>query len=47
MVYNYVCRSLFKADRMMFALHVSHSMFSKQFKENVCLNFIFSEKFFF
>ena len=35
MVYNYVSRSLFKADRMMFAMHVVHSMFSKQFKENV------------
>ena len=34
MVYNYVSRSLFKADRMMFAMHVVHSMFSKQFKEN-------------
>jgi dynein heavy chain 2 len=35
MVYNYVCRSLFKSDRLMFALHLAHSMFSKQFKENV------------
>ena len=34
MVYNNVSRSLFKADRMMFAMHVVHSMFSKQFKEN-------------
>ena len=33
--FNYVSRSLFKADRMMFAMHVTHSMFSKQFKENV------------
>ena len=35
LVYNYVSRSLFKSDRMMFAMHVVHSMFSKQFKENV------------
>jgi dynein heavy chain 2 len=35
LVFNYVSRSLFKADRMMFAMHVAHSMFSKQFKENV------------
>lgn len=35
MVYNYVSRSIFKADRMMLAMHVVHSMFSKQFKENV------------
>lgn len=35
LVYNYVSRSLFKADRMMFAMHVVRSMFSKQFKENV------------
>ena len=34
LVYNYVSRSLFKADRMMFAMHVVNSMFSKQFKEN-------------
>lgn len=34
LVYNYVSRSLFKVDRMMFAMHVVHSMFSKQFKEN-------------
>ena len=34
LVYNYVSRSLFKADRMMFAIHVVNSMFSKQFKEN-------------
>jgi dynein heavy chain 2 len=35
LVYNYVSRSLFKADRMMFAMHLVHAMFSKQFKENV------------
>ena len=34
LVYNYVGRSLFKADRMMFAMHVVHSMFTKQFKDN-------------
>ncbi len=33
LVYNYVCRSLFKVDRMMFAMHLAHCMFSKQFKE--------------
>ena len=35
LVYNYVSRSLFKLDRMMFAMHIVHSMFTKQFKENV------------
>ncbi len=33
LVYNYVSRSLFKADRMMFAMHVVNAMFSKQFRK--------------
>jgi dynein heavy chain 2, cytosolic len=39
LVYNYVSRSLFKDDRMMFAMHVVNSMFSKQFKENEWAHF--------
>ena len=35
LVYEYVCRSLFKADRLMFALHMVHGMFPDMFKENV------------
>ena len=35
LVYEYVCRSLFKADRLMFALHMVHGMFPDLFKENV------------
>ena len=35
LVYEYVCRSLFKADRLMFALHMVHGMFPELFKENV------------
>jgi hypothetical protein len=35
LVYEYVCRSLFKADRLMFALHMVHSMFPDMFQENV------------
>jgi len=34
-VYSYVCRSLFKADRLMFALHMVHGMFPELFQENV------------
>ena len=35
LVYEYVCRCLFKADRLMFALHLVHGMHSHHFKENV------------
>ena len=35
LVYEYVCRSLFKTDRLMFALHMVHGMFPETFKENV------------
>jgi len=35
LVYLAVCRSLFKADRLMFALHMVHGMFPEMFKENV------------
>ena len=35
LTYNYVCRSLFKADRLMFALHMAHGMFSDLFNKDV------------
>ena len=34
-VFTYACRSLFKADRLMFALHMVHGMFPDMFKEDV------------
>ncbi|CAD5120552.1 DgyrCDS9119 [Dimorphilus gyrociliatus] len=34
LVYNYVSRSLFKADRLMFAIHMVHGMFPTIFEEN-------------
>ncbi|CAL1541204.1 unnamed protein product [Lymnaea stagnalis] len=34
MVYEYVCRSLFKADRMMFAMHMVHGCKPDLFEEN-------------
>ena len=34
-VYQYVSQSLFKADRLMFALHVAHGMKPKLFNPNV------------
>ncbi|XP_062407923.1 dynein cytoplasmic 2 heavy chain 1 [Sardina pilchardus] len=34
MVYEYVCRSLFKADRLMFALHFVKGMYQDLFQEN-------------
>ncbi|KAK3100036.1 hypothetical protein FSP39_013759 [Pinctada imbricata] len=34
LVYEYVCRSLFKADRLMFALHMVHGMKPDMFDEN-------------
>lgn len=33
LVYEYVCRSLFKADRLMFALHLVHGMHPELFEE--------------
>ena len=35
LVYEYVCRSLFKADRLMFAMHMVHGMKPEMFEENV------------
>ena len=35
LVYEYVCRSLFKADRLMFAMHLVHGMKPELFGENV------------
>lgn len=34
LVYEYVCRSLFKADRLMFALHLVHGMYPNLFDQN-------------
>ena len=34
LVHEYVCRSLFKADRLMFALHLAHGMQPKLFQSN-------------
>ena len=44
LVYEYVCRSLFKADRMMFAMHMVHGYRPDLFEENVSLylNFIYN-----
>ena len=33
--YTYITRSLFKADRLMFAMHLAHGMFPKKIPENV------------
>ena len=41
LVYEYVCRSLFKADRLMFALHMVHGMYPEIFKENVSLTYLY------
>ena len=35
LVYEYVSRSLFKADRLMFAMHLSHGIKPDLFGENV------------
>lgn len=34
-VYHFVCRSLLKSDRFMFALHLIHHMFPDRFQKNV------------
>ncbi len=34
LVYEYICQSLFKADRLMFALHLVHGMQPQLFKES-------------
>ncbi|ESO93665.1 hypothetical protein LOTGIDRAFT_209197 [Lottia gigantea] len=34
MIYEYVCQSLFKADRLMFAMHMVHGMKPNMFAEN-------------
>ncbi|XP_069942834.1 cytoplasmic dynein 2 heavy chain 1 isoform X1 [Cherax quadricarinatus] len=34
LVYSYISRSLFKADRLMFALHLVHGMYPELFREN-------------
>lgn len=35
MAYTYITRSLFKSDRLMFAMHLSHGMFPKKIPDNV------------
>lgn len=35
MAYSYISRSLFKVDRLMFAMHLAHGMFSKKIPEQV------------
>ena len=40
LVYGYVCRSLFKADRLMFALHLVHGMKPQLFQANEWDKFI-------
>lgn len=35
MAYAYITRSLFKSDRLMFAMHLSHGMFPKKIPDNV------------
>ena len=37
LVYEYVCRSLFKADRLMFAMHMVHGTRPELFQENVSI----------
>ncbi|CAM1329611.1 Uncharacterised protein at_DN1743, partial [Pycnogonum litorale] len=34
LTFEYVCRSLFKSDRLMFALHLVHGMYPSLFQEN-------------
>lgn len=34
-IYQYISRSLFKADRLIFALHLAHRMYSQQIHETV------------
>lgn len=41
LTFDYVSRSLFKSDRLMFALHLIHGMYSNLFAEKVCLFFFF------
>lgn len=40
LVYEYVCRSLFKVDRLMFAMHMVHGMKPDMFEENVSLHLL-------
>lgn len=35
MAYAYITRSLFKADRLMFAMHLAHGMFPRKLPDNV------------
>ncbi len=39
MAYAYITRSLFKSDRLMFAMHLTHGMFPKKIPENVTFLF--------
>ncbi|CAF3379900.1 unnamed protein product [Rotaria sp. Silwood1] len=40
MTYTYITRSLFKSDRLMFAMHLAHGMFSKKIPDNEWEHFI-------
>jgi hypothetical protein len=39
MAYVYITRSLFKSDRLMFAMHLAHGMFPKKIPENVKIRY--------
>jgi hypothetical protein len=39
-IYQYISRSLFKADRLMFALHLVNKMYSQQINEKVSTTYI-------
>jgi hypothetical protein len=41
MAYAYIARSLFKSDRLMFAMHLAHGMFPKKIPDNVKTIFFF------
>lgn len=40
MAYAYITRSLFKADRLMFAMHLAHGMFPKKVPDPVSRSLI-------
>jgi dynein heavy chain 2 len=39
-IYQYVSRSLFKADRLMFALHLVNRLYLQQIHENVSTAYV-------
>jgi hypothetical protein len=42
MAYAYISRSLFKSDRLMFAMHLSHRMYPEKIPDNVKKCFVLS-----